>query len=45
MREVGLIPDVPLGPFEGMPVTAYAAQSLTAKLHASKDCARPNAST
>jgi hypothetical protein len=42
MREEGLTPDVPLGPFEGTPVTAYAAQSLTAKLHASKDCARLN---
>lgn len=40
MREEGLTPDVPLGPFEGMPVTAYAAQGLTARLHASKDCAR-----
>lgn len=38
MREGGLAPDVPLGPFEGVPITAYAAEGKTARLHAQRDC-------
>lgn len=36
----GLTPDVPLGPFEGTPLTAYAAAGKTARLHASLTCTR-----
>ncbi len=33
-----LTPDVPLGPFEGVPVTVWSAQSKQARLHASSSC-------
>ena len=36
----GLTPDVPLGPFEGTPLTAYASAGKTARLHASLTCTR-----
>jgi hypothetical protein len=36
----GLTPDVPLGPFEGAPLTAYATAGKTARLHASLTCTR-----
>jgi len=38
VRESGLTPDIPLGPFEGTPITAYAATGKTARLHARRDC-------
>ncbi|MFE9662868.1 hypothetical protein [Streptomyces sp. NPDC005955] len=33
-----LTPDVPLGPFEGSPITVWSAQGKQAKLHASSSC-------
>ncbi|MEJ8653773.1 hypothetical protein WKI65_38425 [Streptomyces sp. MS1.AVA.3] len=33
-----LAPDVPLGPFEGSPITVWSAQGKQAKLHASSSC-------
>lgn len=45
MRNEGLTPDIPLGPFEGMLVTAYSAASKDAKLHASRNCSRLKAGT
>ena len=45
MRDEGLTPDVPLGPFEGALVTAYSAASKDAKLHASRNCTRLKAGT
>lgn len=45
MRNDGLTPDVPLGPFEGMLITAYSAASKDAKLHASRNCTRLKAGT
>ena len=36
----GLTPDIPLGPFEGTPLTAYAAAGKAARLHASLTCNR-----
>jgi hypothetical protein len=38
VRESGLTPDIPLGPFEGAPITAHAATGKTARLHARRDC-------
>ena len=45
MRNEGLTPDIPLGPFEGMLVTAYSTASKDAKLHASGNCTRLKAGT
>ena len=45
MRNEGLTPDVPLGPFEGILITAYSAASKDAKLHASRNCTRLKAGT
>ncbi|MGW2025211.1 hypothetical protein [Streptomyces decoyicus] len=33
-----LTPDVPLGPFEGSPITVWSAQGKQAKLHTSSSC-------
>ncbi|MFI1740186.1 hypothetical protein [Streptomyces sioyaensis] len=33
-----LTPDVPLGPFEGSPITVWSTQGKQAKLHASSSC-------
>jgi hypothetical protein len=40
MTHAGLTPDVPLGPFEGTPLTAFAAAGRTTRLHASLACNR-----
>jgi hypothetical protein len=39
VRDSGLAPDIPLGPFEGALITAYAASKAT-RLHARRDCPR-----
>jgi len=39
MTDGGLTPDLPLGPFEGVSITAYTP-SRSAKLHASRHCSR-----
>ncbi|MEV7776612.1 hypothetical protein [Kitasatospora sp. NPDC086791] len=40
MLDCALTADVPLGPFEGTPVTVYSAKGKNAKLHAATTCAQ-----
>lgn len=38
MRDAGLKPDIPLGPFEGALIAAYTTKSRSSKLHARREC-------
>jgi hypothetical protein len=40
LYENGLVPDIPLGPFEGSPITGYAGSGKTSRLHARLDCSQ-----
>ncbi|MEV4440823.1 hypothetical protein AB0K09_17730 [Streptomyces sp. NPDC049577] len=48
MLDCSLTADVPLGPFEGTPVTVHSAKGKNAKLHATRSCTQlrtPNVTT